>query len=395
MDKKPRSRISLTDIGSQPYRVMFPAAVLAGLVGAALWPLHFGHVVNLYPGQAHARIMVCGLLGGFIFGFLGTAMPRMLSAAPLGIRNVGVLLVLHLAMVVCYAIQKIHWGDDLFLVLLLFLLALLAIRFKRRVDIPPPGFSLVGLALLCALAGAVLGVLEQYQSELDPYWVLLGRLLLYQGFILLPILGIGPFLLPRFFGLESKRSFPEMRLPNQAWIRKAALALAVGLIVVGTFFLEASGWHRLAHLVRFGATLVYLAIEFPFRHASGTGGALGISLWIAFGVLIAGFMAIALFPGYRVGLLHLSLIGGFAVIAFVVATRVVYGHSGNLEQLKKPNRWLIVTVSLMLFASATRASADVWPAIQISHYVYGALVWIAAALLWSWHALPKTMQPDE
>ncbi len=98
---------------------------------------------------------------------------------------------------------------------------------------------------------------------------------------------------------------------------------------------------------------------------------------------------------HRFGLLHLSLIGGFAVIAFVVATRVCYGHSGNLEQLKKPNRWFIVAVSLMLFASATRASADLWPAIRVSHYVYGALVWIAATLLWSWHVLPKTLQPDE
>ena len=395
MDDKPQSRISLSDIGSEPYRVMFPAAVLAGFIGAALWSLYFWHVVRLYPGQAHARIMACGLLGGFIFGFLGTAMPRMLSAPPLGIRNVAVVLGLHLSMVACYAIERIGCGDLLFLVLLFYFLGLLAIRFRHRADIPPPGFSLVGLALLCALGGAVVGVLEHYEPELDPYWVLLRRLLLYQGFILLPILGIGPFLLPRFFGLETHHAFPEMRLPNRAWGKKAALALAVGIIVVGSFFLEASGWHRFAHLVRFGATLVYLGVEFPFRHAGVTGGALGVSLWIAFGVLLAGFLAIALFPAYRVGLLHLSLIGGFAVIAFVVATRVVYGHSGNLEQLKKPNRWLILTVSLMLFASATRASADLWPAITISHYVYGALVWIAAALLWSWHVLPKTLQAEK
>lgn len=389
------SRISLADIGEQPYRVMFPAAVLAGMTGAALWPLHFAHVVALYPGQAHARIMACGLLGGFIFGFLGTAMPRMLSVPPLGIRNVAVVFVLHLAVVLCYDIQKIGWGDQLFVALLLYFIGLLAVRLQRRADIPPPGFTLVALALACALGGSVLGVLEYYRPELDAYWVMLRRLLLYQGFILLPILGIGPFLLPRFFGLQNPHAFPEMRWPNRAWATKAVLALAVGLLVVASLFVEASGWPRLAHLLRFGATLAYLGLEFPFGRTRVGGGALGVSLWIAFGVLLAGFLAIALFPAYRVGLLHLSFIGGFAVIAFVVATRVAYGHSGNLEQLKKPNRWLIFTVSAMLFATATRASADLWPAITISHYIYGALVWIAAALLWSWHVLPKMLQPDK
>ena len=112
-------------------------------------------------------------------------------------------------------------------------------------------------------------------------------------------------------------------------------------------------------------------------------------------MLLAGFLGIALLPGYRVALLHLTLIGGFAVIAFVVATRVVFGHSGNAAKLKKPNRWLKVAVGVMLLASATRVSGDFWPAIMVSHYVYGALAWIAAALLWSWHVLPKVLRRDE
>src|SRR5512133_1365309 len=95
-------RISAADAGSEPFRVMFPLAVLAGLTGAAVWPLHFWGVLKLYPGQAHARIMTAGLLGGFIFGFLGTAMPRMLSSAKLGIRNVAVIALLHLFMLACY-----------------------------------------------------------------------------------------------------------------------------------------------------------------------------------------------------------------------------------------------------------------------------------------------------
>src|SRR5689334_13300750 len=78
-----RSRIHFKDIGHEPLHIFFPAGVLAGIIGVALWPLYFWGVTQFYPGQTHPRIMTYGLFGGFIVGILGTAMPRMLSANPL------------------------------------------------------------------------------------------------------------------------------------------------------------------------------------------------------------------------------------------------------------------------------------------------------------------------
>jgi len=92
--------------------------------------------------------MAYGLFGGFIFGFLGTAMPRMLSAPPLGLGNVLLLLGLHLSMVVSLATQQIALGDRLFLGLLGLFAVLMFRRAKQRRDTPPPGFVLVGLAFL-------------------------------------------------------------------------------------------------------------------------------------------------------------------------------------------------------------------------------------------------------
>jgi uncharacterized protein involved in response to NO len=117
-------------------------------------------------------------------------------------------------------------------------------------------------------------------------------------------------------------------------------------------------------------------------------------LRIAFAALVSGFVLIAVFPAFRVSLLHLTLIGGFAVIAFTVATRVVFGHSGNLEKLKARNWWLLVAVGLMLLGMATRISGDFWPKIMASHYIYGALIWIAGVLLWSSCVLPKVWQVE-
>ena len=40
---------------------------------------------------------------------------------------------------------------------------------------------------------------------------------------------------------------------------------------------------------------------------------------------------------------------------------------------------------------ATRISGDFWPKILASHYIYGAVIWIIAALLWAAYVLPKLL----
>ena len=143
----------------------------------------------------------------------------------------------------------------------------------------------------------------------------------------------------------------------------------------------------MAHAIRFGTTLIYLFIEFPFMLAPKFGSALGASLRIAFALLVSGFIFIALFPAFRVGLLHLTLVGGFATITFSAgAVRA----QRQLAKLKGQNRWLLIAIGLMLFAMVTRISGDFWP--KISHYIYGAVIWIAGVLLGSCYTLPKVLQ---
>ena len=386
-------RVTFRDVGREPFRVFFPVGVLAGITGVALWPLHFMGVVELYPGLAHARIMADGLFGGFIFGFLGTAMPRMLSAKPLHVMQVIPLLVVYSAMVVSFALGNIFTGDTLFLCLITMFFCFMAARAKQRKDTPPPGFVLVALAFLSAAAGGALAVVQHFR-ELDAYWITLQRLLSYQGFVLLPILGIGPFILPRLFGMQSQHDFAEMLVPAAGWWRKAFIAIGAGAGIIASFLLEAAGWHRLAHAARFGTTFVYLWLEMPFHRAPSAVNVLGTAIRVALAGVLAGFLAVSVFPTYRVTLLHLTLIGGFAIMTFVVATRVVYGHSGNLALLRGRNRWLHVAVGLMLFGMATRISGDFWPRILASHYSYGALLWIAGVSLWAVYVLPKVLMVE-
>jgi uncharacterized protein involved in response to NO len=406
-------RISLREAAREPFRFFFPQAVLAGIFGVLLWPFYFLHsgqvawfkssweplrnFVDYYPNLAHVRVMVFGFFGGFIFGFLGTALPRMLSAPPFRLAETIVLLLLHAAMTIAYFRAQLFAGDLLLLLLLARLVIAALTRLGHRKDIPPPGFVLVGLAFLCVALGAVLSIAQKYYSfEGCEQWISFQRLLSSQGFVLLPILGIGPFILPRFFGRTSPHDFPEMLKPSPDWTRKALVALGVGFAIILTFLLEAFGWFRLGHALRFAVTLIYLIMEFPFRSAPQATNALGLSLRIALAALLGGFISVAVFPEYRTGLLHLTLVGGFAIITFVVATRVVFGHSGNIEKLKGRNRWLLWLVALMLFAMATRISGDVkgWERIRDSHYIYGALLWAITAAWWALKVLPKVRERE-
>jgi uncharacterized protein involved in response to NO len=363
------------------------------MAGVALWPLYFSGLISFYPGLSHARLMAYGFFGGFILGFLGTALPKMMGVPPFRPWEVGFLLSIYTAMVIELLATRTAIGDGLFVVLLLVFAALLSIRVRQRSDIPPPGFVLVVLALLCGGVGAVLSILQNYR-ETAFFWGTLQHLLVYQGFMLLPILGVGAFLFPRFLGTANVQAFEESVNPPPGWTAKAGVALLTGACIVASFWIEAAGWVRIGPAVRLLVAAAYLGGAVPFYRGGTNRSAPAVILKLAIALLFTGFLAILLLPAYRVSLLHLTLIGGFAMITFTVATRVIFGHSGNLGLLDRPNRWLWVSMGLMLLAMITRISGDFWPKVLASHYSYGALVWIGAALIWSAYVLPKVLMPD-
>src|SRR5262245_32554288 len=96
----PARYISVKEIAREPFRIFFPAGVVAGLAGVALWPLLFAGIYAFYPGNIHAHLMVHGFFAGFIFGVLGTGLPRMLSAKPFRLPEVLALFALHTAIVI-------------------------------------------------------------------------------------------------------------------------------------------------------------------------------------------------------------------------------------------------------------------------------------------------------
>ena len=84
----------------------------------ALWPLFVWRAIAFYPAQAHVRLMIEGLMGSFILGFLGTAGPRLLDASPLITAETCLLFLLQIVSALLHLAQRQTAGDIIFLTLL-------------------------------------------------------------------------------------------------------------------------------------------------------------------------------------------------------------------------------------------------------------------------------------
>lgn len=363
-----------------PYRLLFPLGALLGIAGAAAWPLHVLGVLPLYPNALHARIMAEGFLASFFVGFVGTALPRLLGAPKMTGRQ-ALLFALGLGSAAALHFAGLMFlGDVAFFVVLCGFAAWIRSRAKARQDLPPPGFVLVGFGLLSGLSGVLSQIVDAWWPGLLPPWLWsLGRTLLYQGFLLFPVMGVGPFLLPRFFSLPSKHELPESRAITPAWRSHAFRALAAGMAVFCGFVLGVF-YERAGFAVRAAAVAVYLFTEIPFNFSAK--GSLALGIRIALASLPLGFAFGALSPGYLVASLHVVFITGFGLLVFMVGCRVVFGHGGQSREFHARLWPVLAIIGLVVLAMLTRVSADLMPGSRMHHYAYAAVAWIAAAAVW-------------
>lgn len=364
----------------EPYRVFFPCGMLAGIWGVMMWPMLYAGWLHFYPGEAHTRIMIEGFLGAFVLGFIGTAFPRLAGNRSWFGGEFFLILLLWTLSVVSHAMGKVQAGDAAFCVLLLTLFAGMAGRwiFGHR-DTPPPGFLLAFAGILGAAVAA--GFLAWNASPSLVQWQF-ARLWLFQGFLLLPLMGIGPYVLPRFFGMSSSHSFDDATSPPVGWWPKAISAITAGLLVIAGFVLEVMGNALAGQLLRALVIVVWFALETPvFRRVKLSTTPGNAVRWAVIG-LASGLVCAACWPLTRVGSLHLFFVTGLGLVTMAVGTRVILGHAGRHDLLTGKIVWLRWVIGLLILAATTRMSCDFLPNLRVSHHIYAAWTWAIAAVIW-------------
>jgi uncharacterized protein involved in response to NO len=379
---------SLAQICQEPFRIFFPTGIFLGLVAVSLWLFFYLGAVATYPGVAHARLMVEGFMASFIVGFLGTAGPRLTSTPHFSLVEVAALFTLDLLAAGAHTAGAHRFGDVCFLICLFLFVVILLKRFRAREDNPPPNFVLVALGVLSGIAGAALVAWSEDAQYTRAYQF--GSALLNECFVLLPVLGVAPFFLGKLLDLPSS-ALPESRAFSRQWKYDAAINAVVALSIVASFFVETTGRAPLPAWFRAFVIALYLFWRMPWRGRTFLADYLRIGL-----VLVAtGFFAVALWPNYRIGELHIVFITGFNLIVFTVATRVVLGHSGNLDRVKT-RLWFFIFVSALLFlAMVSRVTADLSPRARIIHLLAAAVCWLAASIVWMIKVIPKVTVTEE
>ena len=71
-----------------------------------------------------------------------------------------------------------------------------------------------------------------------------------------------------------------------------------------------------------------------------------------------------------------------------VATRVILGHSGDLQRVKRI--WFFaVSAILLTLAAISRLGAEISPRTRSLHLVSAAICWLVAMAIWSAVVIPK------
>lgn len=252
---------------------------------------------------------------------------------------------------------------------------------------------LVLFGLFNAIAGIFLIVAAKSMAD-GLFANQLGSLMLNEGFVLFPILGVGAFFFPKLLG-GAKPEPSDLRIAVALWVTRAGIAALTALVIWSSFVMEALGWIRAAALVRGLTTLTYFVMQGHLLERPS--GPPFLAQCFRFGalLLVVGLFLPAVLPAYRVANLHLTFIGGFSIIVFTVSTRVILGHAGQSHLFRKRLGFVMAALALLVVAMVARVGADFIPPARNSHLVYAALIWLLAAIVWACALLPKLSLSEE
>lgn len=362
------------------YRLFFPSGFVLGFWGAFVWILYSLKLIE-YPGLLHPEIMMGGFLLSFVFGFLGTAVPKLTNSFSPTRSEMYVSSFLIIALFAAQVKANFFYFRMCSFVIFLFLAFFIVRRFMNRKANPPAAFLFVGVGIISGLLGSLILLLSNFYI-LPVNVFTLGRLFVVQGYILSFVLGIGSRLIPSLLGFTP----PPDQVQKSLSVR---IYFLLGCFFLLTYFVEAFFSAYFGMLLRdliilFIAFVPWQIYKLPKRKAIHAYG-----LWISCWFILLGHIGASLFLGYKIHLMHVFYIGGLSLMTLLVATRVTLSHGGHDVRMELKSKTLFGLIVFFVLAALTRFSAGLFPSEYRSHLFYAAIVWILGLLWWGVIFIPK------
>lgn len=366
---------------SRPYRLFFPIGFFFSFWGAAVWLPFSTHHSSEFPSSLHALLMMAGFILSFANGFLMTAVPKFTQTREANYKEM-IYAALPLLFVPISFFWTSIWGLYFLFILNLFVLSIFVFRrFYSTEGFPPESFLFIRFALLSGFLGLTFLFLSNL-TFLPPTLYIFGKILFYQGFPSILILGIGGRLIPGILGMEMNIPF----FKNRNWRREKILHFytSIGIAFLLSIAIEAFIHFETGRLLR-ALLITWMVFIFWKIHTPPIiRSKLTWSLWISAWTFLLGSWG-SLWTEYYVHFAHLFYIGGVGLMTLMISTRVTLAHGGynNIEIEKKSHLyWWIVGMALL--AALTRVTAGLIPVIYYSHLLYASITWILSILLWFW-----------
>lgn len=377
---------------SEPYRLLFPFGIAAAAIGIGVWiPYYFWPQAFPFPGQGHAVIQIQGFLLCFVFGFLGTMLPKVMSVEPMGPMTFALFPIL-IGGIISASLAGLPLAAQwLHLAVMLNFLAFVALRFPTRKANPPPFFLFIAVAMLANLAGTFAKI-AAISGWIPAEWLRVGSLLQYQAFPLLLIMGVGGFLLPKLFSQGTIDPKALLAQPRMSLRTPAALSA----IFIASFVVETAGILRgygtlgtqVAYAMRAGAWAWFLLLEIRIQKFRGKMPPYLTAARISLIVLGIGLLMPVLRPAHLLAWEHIIFLSGYLRLTLSVASRVMAAHAGRLEILGLHARKVRIYGMLIVLAMVTRIATEIWSDNRWLHLAIAAGLAMAALYIWGRIFLP-------
>ncbi len=374
----------MKELCKDPFRLFFPVAILCLLYASGIW-IRFG-VFNQgdFPVEAHANLFLGGFLFLTIMGFLLTAIPRFTQTDFLSKGELGMGVIVLLAVVSTYLFEATPWFWLSIFIGWLILLTFAARRFFKRAQNPPFTFVFVGLGVALGLLGSLFSFLANIHYDTFAHLENWGKLFFYDAMVMAFIIGIGGRLIPGILGfveiVKEQREVYEKPVP---FLKVIPIDIKICLVVfILSLIFEGIGLDRIGYVLR---ALVITFFSFRYwrlheRVETGKwhGRILKLSCWM----LLLPSWLLCFFVADAIHVKHLIYIGSYCLMTLMVASRVVMAHGSEGLEIEFRKLPYLLIGFLVVFAGFTRATAIMMPDSYENHLGYAGILLFVAGVVW-------------
>lgn len=360
---------------AEPYKIFFIIGGLCSILGVGQWISFYFGFSSEYPIKAHSMLMILGFLFSFVTGFLMTAVPRMTGTA-LAFMSEKVfassLLFIFMSMNFFGFFEFAHLIST---VLFIFLIVYFSKRkMQMRGRELPTGFIFIPFGLACGLFGSAF---LYFESRGITSLSGVGRLLLYEGFVLNLIIGLGSRLIPMLTRKTNALSPAEQNhLSHRIYFMQAFL-------INGSFFIEEFLSKEFGIFIRCLVMFYILWKNFHFFKPMNEFTKLGFGIMLASVSFPLSYMFTLLFPENRIHIIHILYIMGFATLTFLVSIRVSLAHGGASLDLERTSNSILLIVATFFLATVARVLGAVFGGNNIiGWYAIAGIIFLLGLLLW-------------